>query len=80
MSRVCKLTGKKALRGHNVSHSNQKTNRARQVNLQDKYFYIPELKRGIRLRLSARAIKTINKKGGIYMFLMEKQREGMKVL
>ena len=45
MSRVCKLTGKKPLRGNRVSKSNIKTNRFQYPNLQKKRIYIPELKK-----------------------------------
>ncbi len=79
MSRVCQLTGKKTIVGNNVSHSNQKTKRRLHVNLQDKTFYIPELKRSVRLRVSARAIKTINKKG-LFVMLQELKKKGINVL
>jgi large subunit ribosomal protein L28 len=61
--RVCDLTGKKALKGNNVSHSNTKTKRRFYPNLQDKKFYIPEEGQWITLRVSTKAIKTISKKG-----------------
>ena len=61
--RVCDLTGKKALKGNNVSHSNAKTKRRFYPNLQDKKFYIPEEGQWITLRVSTKAIKTISKKG-----------------
>jgi len=61
--RVCDLTGKKAMVGNNVSHSNTKTKRRFYPNLQDKRFFIPEENRYITLRVSTKAIKTINKMG-----------------
>jgi large subunit ribosomal protein L28 len=61
--RVCDLTGKKALKGNNVSHSNAKTKRRFYPNLQDKKFFIPEDGQWITLRVSTKAIKTISKKG-----------------
>jgi large subunit ribosomal protein L28 len=61
--RVCDLTGKKAIKGNNVSHSNAKTKRRFYPNLQEKKFFIPEENRWIRLKVSTKAIKTINKKG-----------------
>lgn len=61
--RVCDLTGKKAIVGNNVSHSNKKTKRRFYPNLQHKKFFIPEENRWISLHLSTKAIKTINKKG-----------------
>lgn len=63
MSRICDLTGKKALIGNNVSHSNVKTKRKFYPNLQTKRFYIPEEDRWITLKVSTSAIKTINKNG-----------------
>ncbi|MES2617097.1 MAG: 50S ribosomal protein L28 [Bacteroidota bacterium] len=63
MSRICDLTGKKALKGNNVSHSNQKTKRRFHVNLQEKRFFIPETGEWIRLKVSTSAIRTINKIG-----------------
>ncbi len=63
MSRVCDLTGKAAMNGHNVSHSNVKTKRKFQPNLQLQKFFIPEENRWITLKVSTSAIKTINKIG-----------------
>lgn len=63
MSRVCELTGKKAMVGNNVSHAMNKTKRKFEANLVKKRFYIPEEDRWVTLRVSASAIKTINKKG-----------------
>ncbi|GET47079.1 50S ribosomal protein L28 [Capnocytophaga felis] len=75
MARVCELTGKKALVGNNVSHAMNKTKRKFNVNLRTKRFYIPEEDRWITLRVSASAIKTIDKKG-IYAVLKEIERKG----
>lgn len=61
--RVCDLTGKRAMVGNNVSHSNRKTKRRFYPNLQDKKFFIPEENMWITLRVSTKAIKTINKNG-----------------
>ncbi|MEE1885015.1 50S ribosomal protein L28 [Pedobacter flavus] len=63
MSRICDLTGKMAMKGHNVSHSNVKTKRKFYPNLQLQRFYIPEENRWITLKVSTSAIKTINKIG-----------------
>lgn len=63
MSRVCELTGKRAMVGNNVSHAMNKTKRKFQVNLLKKRFYIPEEDKWITLRISAAALKTINKNG-----------------
>lgn len=63
MSRVCELTGKKAITGNRVSFSNKKNKRKFNVNLTRKRFYIPEEDRWVTLRVSTSALKNINKKG-----------------
>ncbi|HHC80865.1 MAG TPA: 50S ribosomal protein L28 [Flavobacteriia bacterium] len=63
MSRVCELTGKKAMVGNNVSHAMNKTKRKFHANLMKKRFYIPEEDKWITLKVSASALKNINKKG-----------------
>jgi large subunit ribosomal protein L28 len=63
MSRVCELTGKKAMTGNNVSKAMNKTKRKFNVNLFKKRFYLPTEDKWITLRVSAKAIKNINKKG-----------------
>jgi large subunit ribosomal protein L28 len=63
MSRVCEITGKKAIVGNKVSHSNAKTKRKFNVNLQVKKFFLPEENKWITLRLSTSALRTINKNG-----------------
>jgi len=63
MSRVCDLTGKRAMVGNNVSHAMNKTKRKFNVNLVKKRFYIPEEDKWLTLRVSTSALKNINKKG-----------------
>jgi len=63
MSRVCELTGKKAMTGNHVSFSNKKSKRRFNVNLMKKRFYIPEEDRWVTLKISSSALKSINKKG-----------------
>lgn len=63
MSRVCELTGKKAMVGNNVSHALNRTKRKFDVNLVKKRFYIPEEDKWITLKVSTSALKNINKKG-----------------
>lgn len=63
MSRRCQMTGKKANNGMAVSHSHRRTKKLQQVNLQWKRVWWPEGNRFVRLRLSTKAIKTIEKKG-----------------
>ena len=73
MSRTCKITGKRRLAAHSVSHSNRKTRRFQQPNLITKRIYIPEEHRTVTVRLSARALRTLNKKG-LRQFLKEEGR------
>jgi large subunit ribosomal protein L28 len=63
MSRICDLTGKKAIVGNKVSFSNKKTKRKFNPNLQLKKFYIPEEDMWITLKVCTSVIRTINKKG-----------------
>jgi large subunit ribosomal protein L28 len=63
MSRVCQITGKKAMGGNNVSHSKRRTKRKFDVNLFKKKFYLPSEDRWVSLTISAAGIRTINKNG-----------------
>lgn len=76
MSRVCQITGKKAIVGNNVSHANNKTKRKFNPNLHTKKFYVPELDEWIYLKVSAAAMRNINKKG-IYQCLIEASEKGI---
>jgi large subunit ribosomal protein L28 len=76
MSRVCEITGKKAIVGNKVSHSNSKTKRKFNVNLQVKKFFLPEEEKWITLRLSTSALRTINK-NGITAVLKEAREQGI---
>ena len=75
MSRVCELTGKKAMVGNNVSHAMNKTKRKFDANLIKKRFYIPEEDKWITLKISRAALKNINKKG-ITAVLKEARAKG----
>ncbi len=70
MSRRCIVTGKGVLVGHNVSHANNKTKRRFMPNLQVTSLTSDALGRGVRLRLSARGIKTIEHAGGLDAWLL----------
>ncbi|MDB9720740.1 50S ribosomal protein L28 [Winogradskyella sp.] len=63
MSRVCELTGKKAMVGNNVSKAMNKTKRRFDANLIKKRFYLPEEDKWVTLKVSTSALKTINKIG-----------------
>ena len=63
MSKVCQVTGKKAMVGNNVSHSKRRTKRKFLPNLFQKKYFLPEENRWISLKISAAGIRLINKKG-----------------
>ena len=63
MSKVCQITGKKGLNGHRVSHANNKSNHVQQPNLQKKRIYVAELNRYVKVRLSTKGLKVLDKKG-----------------
>ena len=69
MSKKCELTGKYPLKGHKVSHSNNKTKRKFLPNLKKVTFTSHILKRNIRLNVSNSAVRTVDYKGGIDFFL-----------
>ena len=71
MPRRCELTGTTPQTGHNVSHSNRKTHRTFDVNLQNATFYSDALKRAVGLRVTTRAIRTVQKVGGLDAFLVK---------
>lgn len=69
MSKVCDLTGKRRQVGNKVSHANNKTLKRNEVNLKYKTIFDPETGKKIRLRVSARTIKTLDKVGSISKIL-----------
>ena len=75
MARVCQVTGKRRMVANSVSHSQRKTKRVQQPNLIKKRIYIPEKNRTVTLKLSTRALRTMNKKG-VLRYLEE---NGIKV-
>tara|TARA_Y100000816_G_scaffold191163_1_gene139297 strand:- start:8 stop:244 length:237 start_codon:yes stop_codon:yes gene_type:complete len=76
MSKTCEITGKKVMFGNNVSKSLNRTKRRFDVNLIKKRFFIPEEDKWITLKVSASALKTINKKG-ISGVLKEARKQGL---
>ena len=63
MSRICQITGKKAMVGNHVSHSKRRVKRTFEINLLKRNFYWTEEDRWIRLNVSAAGLRLINKKG-----------------
>ena len=76
MSKKCEITGKKVIVGNNVSHSRIHTKRTFSPNLQTKKFYIPEEDMWITLKVSAKGMRIINKKG-VYASLVEAAGKGI---
>ncbi len=70
MSRRCQITGKGVLSGNNVSHANNKTRRRFLPNLQETSLLSDILGSDVRLRMSTRAIRTVEHNGGIDAFLL----------
>lgn len=68
MSRVCELTGKGPMVGNNVSHANNRTRRRFLPNLNDVTLMSEVLGRGIKLRISAAALRTVDHRGGLDAF------------
>ncbi|MBN8892385.1 MAG: 50S ribosomal protein L28 [Rhodospirillales bacterium 70-18] len=70
MSRRCEITGKGVLSGNNVSHANNKTRRRFLPNLQETSMLSDTLGADVKMRLCTRAIRTVEKNGGIDAFLL----------
>ncbi len=78
MARRDDLTGKGPVAGNHVSHAHNKAKRRFEINIQKKRFYIPEEDRWVTLKVSAKTIKTINKKG-ISAVLKDARANGINV-
>ncbi len=78
MSRVCQVTGKRTVRGNNVSHANNKTRRSFLPNLHDRRFWLENEQRWVKLRVSHAGLRIIDKKG-IDVVLKELRERGEKV-
>ncbi|MBL8642220.1 MAG: 50S ribosomal protein L28 [Alphaproteobacteria bacterium] len=71
MSRQCQITGKKLMSGNNVSHSQRKTRRVFNVNIQDTSVYSEALDTTVRIRVSTAGLRTLDHKGGLDKFLLD---------
>ena len=78
MSKICQVTGKKPLSGNKVSHAKNRTKRTFEPNLHKHKFWIESEKRYVRLRVSAKGMKIIDKKG-IEQVLSEIRARGEKI-
>ncbi len=78
MSRVCQVTGKRTTYGNNVSHAMNKTRRRFMPNLHERRFWVASENRWIKLRVSTKALRTIDK-NGIDAVIAELRARGEKV-
>jgi len=78
MSKVCQVTGKRSVTGSNVSHVNNRTRRRFEPNLHHHRFWVESENRFVRLRVSAKGMRIIDKKG-IDTVLKDMRAEGQKV-
>ena len=78
MSRVCQVTGKKLLAGNNVSHAHNKTRRRFLPNLHSKRIWVESEKRYVRLRVSRKGLRIIDKLG-IDQVLKNMRAKGVKI-
>ena len=78
MARVCQVTGKRPASGNNVSHANNKTRRRFLPNMHYHRFWVESENRWIRLRVSTKGMRVIDKKG-IDAVLIEMRARGVKV-
>ena len=75
MANFCELTGKKPMSGNNVSHSNNKTRRKFYPNIKEVSLKSEILKRNIKVKLSARALKAVDFKGGLDEYLLKSKNK-----
>ena len=78
MSKVCQVTGKRPQSGNNVSHANNKTRRRFLPNLQYKRFWVESERRYVRLRVSHKGLRIIDKHG-IDKVLSDMRADGQRV-
>jgi len=78
MSRVCQVTGKRTARGNNVSHANNKTRRSFVPNLHYRRFWVSSENRWVRLRVSNKGLRVIDK-NGIDAVLKDLRGRGVKI-
>lgn len=78
MSRICQVTGKRPMAGNNVSHANNKTRRRFLPNLQSHRFWVESENRWVKLRVSSKGMRVIDKRG-IDQVLADIRARGEKV-
>ena len=78
MSNICQVTGKRPITGHNVSHSHLRTKRRFLPNIHEQRIWVPEENRYVKLKVSAKGLRIIDKKG-IKAVLADLRKRGVKV-
>lgn len=78
MAKVCSVTEKRPMSGNRVSHANNKTKRRFEPNLHEKRIWVPSEGRFVRLRVSAKGLRTIDKKGADAV-IADMRKRGVKV-
>ena len=78
MSRVCQVTGKRPMAGNNVSHAKNRTSRRFEPNLHTHRFWVEEEKKFVKLRVSTKGMRIIDKKG-IDQVLVDLRKRGEKI-
>lgn len=71
MANVCEITGKRRLKGNRVSHANNKSRHFQKPNIKEHAFFVPELGRRVKVRLSSRGLRTVSKYGSLSHFLVK---------
>jgi large subunit ribosomal protein L28 len=79
MSRICELTGKGRLVGHNVSHANNKTKKTFLPNLQNVTLISDTLARGVKLRVSTHGLRSVEHVGGLDNWLLKTSDEKLSL-
>jgi large subunit ribosomal protein L28 len=79
MSKTCELTGTKPMVGHTVSHSNIKTKRRFEPNLVDVTLQSETLGRSFKARIAVKALRTVDKRGGLDAFLAKAKDDELSV-
>ena len=79
MSKKCELTGKKPLKGHNVSHANNKTKRKFLPNLKKVKFKSEILNKNIRITVSNAGVRSVDKKGSFDQFIKDSKKRNLSM-
>lgn len=75
MANICEITGKKKLKGHRVSHANNKKIHFQEPNIQGRMMFIPELGQRVKIYASTQGLRTIDKHGGISRYIIRAKLE-----